>query len=310
MTDSNTIFLLDDDKDLCDQLHSLLTQISTVQYFTDPEDLLMAIKKGLPDLVIVDLNLNHARYDGFSVISHLKERPDSHLCSLLMLSGADSSDILKKAYRSGIEDYIPKPIIPQIFISKIENILYNSRKKIHTNALTGLPGIVLIEKEIESRMQDDAPFSVGYLDLDNFKPFNDERGVKAGDEGIKLVAGILNNVRKNFNRDELFIGHLGGDDFFLVGERESLIQAIADAYRHFEHGCRKFFKQPELQNGYYHGTSRGGEKQKIKLLTISTAVLHIESGQKYSFDELSEEGARDKKAAKDVDGNSVSEKTF
>jgi diguanylate cyclase (GGDEF)-like protein len=51
-----------------------------------------------------------------------------------------------------------------------------------------------------------------YLDLDAFKPINDELGHAAGDEALKVVASFLQNNVREFDA----VGRIGGDEFAVV----------------------------------------------------------------------------------------------
>ncbi|MCL2109631.1 MAG: GGDEF domain-containing protein, partial [Oscillospiraceae bacterium] len=82
---------------------------------------------------------------------------------------------------------------------------------IHASPLTGLPGNVLIEQEILSRVFGSNPYCITYYDIDNFKAYNDAYGFQNGDLMISLVADIL---RKCATKNE-FVGHIGGDDFIV-----------------------------------------------------------------------------------------------
>ncbi len=80
------------------------------------------------------------------------------------------------------------------------------------NPLTGLPGNTLIQQRLDKILKKKQPFAILYIDLDNFKAFNDHYGFENGDQLIKLTANILNEVADG----EDFIGHIGGDDFLIV----------------------------------------------------------------------------------------------
>ncbi len=304
------IFLVDDDAEFCQHVKELLADMADVEFFTQPLPFLKAVIKEKPDLVLIDLNLNHTKWNGFKLISELKQEQDSHLVPMVMLSGADSSDILEKAFRSGIEDYLMKPILPAHFRRKVEHLLFNTHQKIHLNALTGLPGIGLIEREFDQRAEKDMPFSVAYLDLDNFKPFNDSKGVKAGDEVIKGLASILIDVRKAYEKSELFVGHLGGDDFFLVGNKSKIKQAVKKSYKHFEEYVRTLYTSEEINNNCYVSTSRDQVQQKFPLLAVSTALIHLPASAHCNFQLVAEASTDIKKRAKQIKGNSIAELTL
>ena len=303
------IYILDDDYDYCDQLADILEPLAEVKFFTEVDSFFHALDKKVPHLCLIDLNLNEER-DGFDVIIKTKKRPDAHLIAILMISGEDSSDVLQKAFRSGIEDYVAKPILPKIFLAKVENVLYNTQSKIHTNALTGMPGISIIEEEFDLRIKQGNEFTVAYIDLDNFKPFNDEKGVKKGDDAILLLAQVLKNVRSNYSRNQLFTGHLGGDDFFLMGQKSKIRGSLKPIYHKFEEGCKKFFSEEELKAGFYTGLDRDSKSKVIPLLTLSTACLHVPIAGQTKFSDISEMASRVKKKAKNMPGNSIAEAAF
>jgi diguanylate cyclase (GGDEF)-like protein len=55
----------------------------------------------------------------------------------------------------------------------------------------------------------DRPFTLAYIDLDNFKQINDKFGHSVGDEVLKLVAAT---IQSNLRQTDI-IARLGGDEF-------------------------------------------------------------------------------------------------
>ncbi len=51
----------------------------------------------------------------------------------------------------------------------------------HQNPLSGLPGNLMIEQELNQAIQRRGKYSVAYLDIDNFKAYNDIYGFENGD---------------------------------------------------------------------------------------------------------------------------------
>ena len=52
-----------------------------------------------------------------------------------------------------------------------------------------------------------------YVDIDNFKPFNDTFGYRRGDDVIQLLGNL---ICKMCDTRLDFVGHIGGDDFFVI----------------------------------------------------------------------------------------------
>jgi len=81
------------------------------------------------------------------------------------------------------------------------------------DSLTGLLNRNGFEHALDERLRAGAPTFVMYLDLDRFKPVNDQYGHAAGDEVLIEVARRLRSEL----RDSDIIARLGGDEFCLCG---------------------------------------------------------------------------------------------
>jgi len=79
----------------------------------------------------------------------------------------------------------------------------------HMNPLTELPGNVLIEQRLQLCIETPDGYGVLYIDLDNFKPYNDVYGFEKGDQVLTHLADLLRGIVSPTD----FIGHIGGDDF-------------------------------------------------------------------------------------------------
>ena len=100
-----------------------------------------------------------------------------------------------------------------------------------TDKLTGLlnrTGFVRrLEAEANRARRSHWPLAVGFLDCDNFKQVNDQRGHLAGDEVLRLTAtAIAENVR-NYDAAARF----GGDEFVVLWPVLSAAGAEASARR-------------------------------------------------------------------------------
>lgn len=91
----------------------------------------------------------------------------------------------------------------------------------HHDALTGLPNRVLLASRLEHTIERSRRTSklcaVMYMDLDRFKPVNDQMGHEAGDE---LLKGVAQRLRSNL-RDNDTVARIGGDEFVIVLEELS-----------------------------------------------------------------------------------------
>jgi diguanylate cyclase (GGDEF)-like protein/PAS domain S-box-containing protein len=98
----------------------------------------------------------------------------------------------------------------------------------HHDALTQLPNRIALmnhlQQLIDERNHSGYHFSLMFIDLDKFKPVNDDFGHQVGDELLKQVAERI----KHSVRTHDMVGRLGGDEFLLIIER---LQQAHDAKR-------------------------------------------------------------------------------
>ena len=73
-----------------------------------------------------------------------------------------------------------------------------------------------IQTEIKKRILSKEEFAVIYLDLDNFKAYNDVYGFSNGDEIIKFTAKTIVKHVHEIPEGDNFVGHIGGDDFVAI----------------------------------------------------------------------------------------------
>jgi EAL domain-containing protein (putative c-di-GMP-specific phosphodiesterase class I)/GGDEF domain-containing protein len=86
------------------------------------------------------------------------------------------------------------------------------------NPLTSLPGNTIINRVIKDTISHGGRQCIYYLDLDNFKVYNDVYGFENGDKVIKLTADLLEKSVKALFPYNSFVGHIGGDDFIFIVE--------------------------------------------------------------------------------------------
>ena len=97
------------------------------------------------------------------------------------------------------------------------------------DSLTGLSNRAGFEKYLDAAVAsgDAASLALLYIDLDHFKPVNDQHGHPVGDELLRLFARRLQRLVRPTDA----VARLGGDEFAIVlsGMRERAnVEAIAD----------------------------------------------------------------------------------
>ena len=173
-----------------------------------------------------------------------------------------------------------------------------------SSPLTGLPGNVAIEREFGRRVREQLASSVVYVDLDNFKVYNDVYGFNQGDQAILLTARLLREALKDLGTPHDFLGHVGGDDFVVICDQDKA-QAITDnVLAAFEQEAPKLYKPEDRERGHIQGKSREGQVKTFPIMTVSMGIVDCDFQVPVSYSELSHRMAEVKKFSKSQLGNS------
>lgn len=107
-------------------------------------------------------------------------------------------------------------IITMALLSALKTALKRAEELSQTDHLTGAVNARfftdLAQREISRSRRYKHPFTVAYVDLDNFKAVNDRFGHGKGDELLRIVV----NTAKSQLRDTDIVARLGGDEFILL----------------------------------------------------------------------------------------------
>ena len=101
-------------------------------------------------------------------------------------------------------------------IASLKSVLNRESLAARTDSLTGVANrkyfYDLAEAEINRLRRYGHPFTVCYIDIDNFKQLNDAFGHAEGDNLLSLIA---ESIRTNVRRTDV-VGRLGGDEFAVL----------------------------------------------------------------------------------------------
>ncbi|KVN71763.1 EAL domain-containing protein [Burkholderia ubonensis] len=169
----------------------------------------------------------------------------------------------------------------------------------YANPLTFLPGNIPISAHIDRLLARDAGFHACYVDLNQFKPFNDQYGYWQGDEVLKYAATVLAGIC-NPQRD--FLGHVGGDDFLVLFQSDDWHARAAAAIGRFNDGAQRFYTLTDQRAGGLHGEDRHGNPAFFGFVTMAIGAVGVPAGahraMRYGSDEIASVAALAKRRAK------------
>jgi len=172
----------------------------------------------------------------------------------------------------------------------------------NSNPLTGLPGNLLIQEQIDQLIRNKKDFVACYFDLDNFKPYNDQYGYAKGDEILIYLAKLL---KKHSHPEVDFVGHVGGDDYVVIFRSTNWQESIANILQEFIQFRETFYNPDDLDNLGIWAEDRFGEKRFFSLMSISVAAIDSSSASLGSSKDIASRLSIIKQEAKQVKGNSL-----
>jgi EAL domain-containing protein (putative c-di-GMP-specific phosphodiesterase class I)/GGDEF domain-containing protein len=168
----------------------------------------------------------------------------------------------------------------------------------YANPLTFLPGNIPISSHIARLLGNDAGFYACYVDLNHFKPFNDQYGYWQGDEVLKLAAAVLAEVCDP-TRD--FLGHVGGDDFLILFQSDDWRERVLRAIQLFNEGAQRFYAPADRLAGGIHGEDRRGNPTFFGFVTMAIGCVRVEpadAASLYGSEQIASVAALAKRRAK------------
>ena len=259
--------------------------------------------KNIPSLIII--NEDELEENIIEVCKRIRLNEDNSITPIIVVSSNKEKEHRVEVLRECVEHYIKAPIDKEYLYYTIKNVIRLLDTNRRVSPLTGLPGNVQIQAEMKKRLLNKEEFVMLYLDLDNFKAYNDVYGFLNGDEIIKFTARtISNNIDKLSTSGNTFVGHIGGDDFVAIVSAEDDYEAICQSIiAEFDKGILKYFTEEDIERGYLEVPNRKCVIEEFPLTSISIGVVVVNKSRFHNVLEIGEVGAQVKHVAKKYKGS-------
>ncbi len=301
---SNKILVVDDElhirRILQFQLEKAGYEVVTAE---NGEAALLLVRRESPDLIILDLMM--PRLDGFEVCRRLRQNFQTSQIPIIMLTAKSELPDKIKGLKDGANDYLVKPYSNEELVLRVKNVLEWSQKQKDANPLTGFDGNKAIEKELQRRIENKQSFAFLYLDIDNFKAYNDYYGYQKGDEAILFLADIIIEAVNSLGGSSDFVGHIGGDDFVIItstGRANVIARRVIDE---FDKGSLVLLNEKDIRRGYIEIKNRLGEIKRVPLMSLTVALVINEGQRLKHFAQVSDIASELKKFGKEIVGSIV-----
>jgi len=296
------ILVADDNEALSELLEIILLENGyEVVLAANGDELLRKAQTSSPDLMLVDIIMPYM--DGYEAIRQLRNDTRLAHIPIIVLTACTSLQDVVTGFETGADDYITKPFQMPELLARIKAQLLRANRRPVQNPLTGLPGNTLIEEEISHRLRIGEPFALLYIDLDNFKAFNDTYGFARGDQVIKLLAGLLTDLKQEEANDRIFIGHIGGDDFTVLLPLNSVVPFCEQLTSQFDVQVPALYDPEDIQRGYLAREDRYHIVRQVPIQSVSIGVVTTKNRSLTSYHDISRVAAEMKHLAKKQPGS-------
>ena len=217
-----TILVVDDMTTTLLLLHDLLKDTYEVKIAKSGTKAL-EILESPNDIDLILLDIEMPDINGYDVCKRIKNNETIKNIPIIFITGRTSQEDEEYGLNLGAIDYITKPFNKAIVKLRIKNYLNLKIKNDMLEKLSMYDGLTNIrnrrffdetfEKTFNEIKRDKKSLAVLMIDIDFFKPYNDNYGHGQGDETLRKVAKAL---EKTIKRASDFVARYGGEEFVIL----------------------------------------------------------------------------------------------
>jgi PleD family two-component response regulator len=174
------------------------------------------------------------------------------------------------------EDYITKPFDIQELRLRVRNTLRRARQGSLTNPVTGLPEGELVDERLRTWL-DDSTAALFVVSLRNLDLFREVYGFVASDDLLRAVGLMLQDMLRESDAGERFLGHLTLTDFLVIARFENRADFIQRAHKRLTQSFDYFYRDQDRVKGVFRERGLSAAIQEF----ISPAGIPL-----HSLDEL------------------------
>jgi PleD family two-component response regulator len=265
------ILVVEDDVDISNMLRIYFdSQGYEVWVAARGQDALDVCQHKLPNIIVLDIMLPDI--DGYEVCRRLRGNLRTSHIPILFLTQRDERSDKIAGLELGADDYITKPFDIEELKWRVQNALRRATYESLTSPTTGLPSGKLIEEQLKQLMRRNG-WTILYIGINTFEPFNEVQGFVAGDDVLRFVAMLLTELVNEMGTPNDFIGHVGGDDFILITTAEKASILRQQLGERFDLQVGTFYPFRDREKGFMTVQDADGNEREVPLMSLAIGVV-------------------------------------
>lgn len=283
------ILVVEDDFDISNMLR-IYFQSQGYEVSVAPRggDALEMCRQQLPHVIVLDIMLPDI--DGYEVCTQLRGNLRTSHIPIIFLTQKDERSDKIHGLELGADDYITKPFDVEELKLRVKNAIARATYESLTNPTTGLPSAKMIEEQLRSLMRREE-WGVIYVGITRLEAFSDVYGFVAGDEVLRFTAMVMGETVDEMGTANDFIGHVGGDDFLIITEKERARTIAEELKRRFSEGVGTHYDFKARQQGYIVIHDDEGNERQVGLMELAVGIVTSDDGPFTDIREITEDAA-------------------
>jgi DNA-binding response OmpR family regulator len=244
-------------------------------------------RKTPPNLALLDVNLPDM--EGYDIGKALRANARTkHIPIIFLTARGEKQDKFRGLGDVQADDYIVKPFDIEEVHLRVRRNLDRAREKNRTHPVTSLPTAELINEELRRLLSADE-WSMAMVHITGFDTFTQVYGSVVGEDVLKFVAILINEVINEAGDSEDFVGQLVTGPDFLITSTPARIKAIVERLmERFDQEIGLHYSYPDRKRGHILVKQPDGSEKQVPLMSLSIGVLGSADGPFYDIRELSE----------------------
>jgi diguanylate cyclase (GGDEF)-like protein len=157
--------------------------------------------------------------------------------------------------------------------AQMDSFYLDAKKEMRLNPVSGLPDHFFVQQEIERRIDDGAKVAVCYVDMDNFRRYNQAYGYARGDKVLKFISLMLFEKVRDMGNPDDFVGHLGSDNFVVLTTPDRYREICAAIITNFDSQVLQYYDKNDRDAKGIGIKNRKGEEQRFPIMSLTIGVV-------------------------------------
>lgn len=265
------ILIVEDDMNTSDMLRAYFEaqgyEIITAAWGNDA---LQVCEEIVPDLIIQDIRLPDI--NGYEVTRQLRRNLRTQQIPVIFLTEKRERSDRIAGLKLGAVDYITKPFDMQELRLRVRNALRRASYESLVSPVTGLPSGKVVLERLDALIEKGS-WAVMRISIVGIEAFNEAYGFVAGDDVLRAVGLIINNVVEEAGAPDDFVGHMDVADFLLITVpakseefREKIVSRLARAISYF-------YPIKDRERGFMRLKDPSGNERQVPLMSVAIEVV-------------------------------------